>query len=75
MLSKNKQTPFEISGFHDGDYEECRLLGCDAVYLLMEAIYLFETPLLPRTTRRYIPEDGTLQTNSMALRSQASYSD
>jgi hypothetical protein len=24
----------EICGFHDGDYEECRLLGCDAVWLL-----------------------------------------
>jgi hypothetical protein len=24
----------KILGFHDGDYEECRLLGCYAVWLL-----------------------------------------
>jgi hypothetical protein len=24
----------KISGFHGGDYEECRLLGCYAVWLL-----------------------------------------
>jgi hypothetical protein len=24
----------KILGFHDGDYEECRLLGCGAVFLL-----------------------------------------
>jgi hypothetical protein len=25
---------YKILGFHGGDYEECRLLGCDAVHLL-----------------------------------------
>jgi hypothetical protein len=24
----------KISGFHDGDYEECRFLGCEAVWFL-----------------------------------------
>jgi hypothetical protein len=28
----------KIWGFHGGDYEECRLLGCDAVRLLCEAL-------------------------------------
>jgi hypothetical protein len=26
-----------MSGFHGGDYEECRFLGCDAVWLLLRA--------------------------------------
>jgi hypothetical protein len=28
---------WKILGFHDGDYEECRLLGCDVVFLLLRA--------------------------------------
>jgi hypothetical protein len=40
--SKNK-----IWGFHSSDYAECRLLGCDILWLLYEW--------------RHIPEDDILQ--------------
>jgi hypothetical protein len=29
----------KIWGFHSGDYEECRLLGCGAVYILCEPTF------------------------------------
>jgi hypothetical protein len=28
-----------IRGFHGGDYEECRILGCDAEWLLKEPTF------------------------------------
>jgi hypothetical protein len=55
----------KIWDFHGGDYEECCLLGCDAVWLLQEP--MFRKIVLPpssgrqelvfrRATRRHIPE-------------------
>jgi hypothetical protein len=44
-------------GFHSGDYEECRLLGCGAVWV---------TSVLIRPTRRHIPADRSLH-SSMKL--------
>jgi hypothetical protein len=29
----------EICGFHGGDYEECRLLGCGAAWILCEPTF------------------------------------
>jgi hypothetical protein len=34
--------PCKIWGFHGGNYEECRLLGCGAVYILCEPIFRVE---------------------------------
>jgi hypothetical protein len=52
-----------ISGSHNGGYEEYHLLVfCWAYFstLKMEAICSSETSIdTRRTTRRYIPEDGT----------------
>jgi hypothetical protein len=39
-----------ICGFQGGDYEECRLLGCYAVWLFEEELHGVN-----------IPEDGILQ--------------
>jgi hypothetical protein len=66
----------KIWGFHSGDYEECRLLGCCSVWLLrtdvseeriayivtpkMEAMRSSDTSVLIRATRRNILEDGIL---------------
>jgi hypothetical protein len=64
----------KILGIHGGDYEECRLLGCDTVWLLLRTVYrsspilvtlmmlihFSETSVLIRGTRRSIPEDGIL---------------
>jgi hypothetical protein len=33
-ISKQQMKVCKILGFQGGDYEECRLLGCDAVCLL-----------------------------------------
>jgi hypothetical protein len=33
-LMEEQKLGCKISGFHDGDYRECRLLGCSAVCLL-----------------------------------------
>jgi hypothetical protein len=33
-IVSNQMQFCKISGFHGGDYEECRLLGCYAVWLL-----------------------------------------
>jgi hypothetical protein len=52
------------------DYEECSLLGCDAVWLLLEGKYrhhhdggdtFLETLVLTKATRRNIPEISNLQ--------------
>jgi hypothetical protein len=32
--SASEEISFQIFGFHDSDYEELRLLGCYAVWLL-----------------------------------------
>jgi hypothetical protein len=34
LMIPNSYISCKISGFHGGDYEEWRLLGCDAVWLL-----------------------------------------
>jgi hypothetical protein len=63
-----------IWGFHGGDYEECRLLGCESLQppahagssladfstLKKEAIRSSETSVYTRFIRRHIPEDGIL---------------
>jgi hypothetical protein len=53
---------------YDGDYEECSLLGCDAVWVLLEptsrskeAMHTSETSVLTRSTQLHIPEDGIVQ--------------
>jgi hypothetical protein len=28
-----------VLGFHGGDYEECRLLGCDIAWILLEPTF------------------------------------
>jgi hypothetical protein len=53
-------------GFHDSDYEECRLLWCDAVWVYckpngLEATRSFETSVYNKPTLRHTPEDGILQ--------------
>jgi hypothetical protein len=37
-LFKNHTVPYvcKIGGFHGGDYEECRVLGCNAVCVFLE---------------------------------------
>jgi hypothetical protein len=60
-------TFIEILGFHSGDYEECRLLGCgagsplaDFSTLKLEAIRSSETSVNARSTQPHIPEDDIL---------------
>jgi hypothetical protein len=55
----------EISGSHDGDYEDASLLGrCQVskvIALMMEAVSTFETSVsFYQTTRRNISEDSYL---------------
>jgi hypothetical protein len=35
--SKDEWTGYKIWGFHNGDYKDCRLVGCDAVWILRAA--------------------------------------
>jgi hypothetical protein len=44
---------FKIRGLHAGDYEECRLLGCGAVYILRKLT--FRRNVSPQL---FYPQDG-----------------
>jgi hypothetical protein len=50
---------YTVWGFHGGDYEECRPLGCYAVWHLKEPTF-FRNMVLTKATWRNIPEDGIL---------------
>jgi hypothetical protein len=36
----NRLMLYKISGFHDGDYDECRFMGCGAVWDLLDDTFL-----------------------------------
>jgi hypothetical protein len=66
----------EIWGFHGGDYEECRLLGCDAVWPLYELT--FRRNVSPPSSGWQVGELGTTSTvtrNWSALRKSTDWSD
>jgi hypothetical protein len=59
MLFRDIMVTCKILGFHGGDYEECCLLGCYAVWLLLRTDVSEEPGASIRVTR--IGELGTTQ--------------
>jgi hypothetical protein len=50
---------YEISSSHSGKYEAQNLLGCTAMFLMMEAARTPETSVdIQLRTRQYIPEES-----------------
>jgi hypothetical protein len=72
-LTDYQTTSCKIWGFHGDDYEECCVLGCDAMWLLLELTSIIRvkriselgtTVTSTRAAGCHIPKDGILQTIS-----------